>query len=262
MSRSVLVIEDDRDIAQLVKIHVEELHCRVKLVHDGTVGLAEAESGSYDLIILDLMLPGIDGLEITRRLRARTNYTPLLMLTAKSSELERVLGLEMGADDYLTKEFNPRELVARVKAVLRRAVAPEPGTRPTREPVEIGNTRIDPDRREVTIDGRQIELRFKEFDLLLGFVQHLGLVLERDRLLNIVWGYDYFGDTRTVDVHVAHLRDRIAGSGLPCARATTGRTSFWTSRFSSSRGASASFLHGRWTSRTGGFFIRPLSRSS
>ncbi len=120
MSRSVLVIEDDRDIAQLVKIHVEELHCRVKLAYDGTVGLAEAEGGGYDLIILDLMLPGIDGLEITRRLRAKTNYTPLLMLTAKSSELERVLGLEMGADDYLTKPFSVLELTARVKAIFRR----------------------------------------------------------------------------------------------------------------------------------------------
>src|SRR5437764_11177081 len=157
MSRSVLVIEDDRDIAQLVKIHVEELHCRVKLVHDGTVGLAEAESGSYDLIILDLMLPGIDGLEITRRLRARTNYTPLLMLTAKSSELERVLGLEMGPDDYLTKPFSVMELVARVKAIFRRMEKLQ-AVAGAGEILVTGPLRIDTNSRAVRVDDKPVEL--------------------------------------------------------------------------------------------------------
>ena len=142
MLRRVLVIEDDRDIAQLVKIHVEELNCRVTLTHDGVAGLSQAESGSFHLVILDLMLPGLDGLEITRRLRARADYTPLLMLTAKSSELERVLGLEMGADDYLTKPFSVLELSARVKAILRRMEKLPAG--PARTPTRF--SRLGPSR--------------------------------------------------------------------------------------------------------------------
>ena len=138
---------------------------------------------------------------------------PIIMLTARGEDVDKIVGLELGADDYVTKPFNARELVARVKAVLRRSAAAE-SQRDSREAIETGNTRIDIDRHEVTIAGQQVELRSKEFDLLLAFVQHLGLVLERDRLLNEVWGYEYFGDTRTVDVHVAHLRDRLAGSTL------------------------------------------------
>src|SRR5437762_12697878 len=164
MSRSVLVIEDDRDIAQLVKIHVEELHCRVKLVHDGTVGLAEAEGGSYDLIILDLMLPGIDGLEITRRLRARTNYTPLLILTSKSSELDRVLGLEMGADDYLTKPFSVLELAARVKAIFRRVDNLSKDRDSAKGLIKCSDLHIDVERRSVRLDGKPVDLSANELD--------------------------------------------------------------------------------------------------
>jgi two-component system alkaline phosphatase synthesis response regulator PhoP len=211
--KTILVVDDAPNIVKLIRLYLEQEDFRVEAASTGTEALRKFSALQPDLIVLDLMLPEIDGWEVCRRIR-RQSQVPIIMLTARSDDIDKIVGLELGADDYLTKEFNPRELVARVKAVLRRAVAPEPGTRPTREPVEIGNTRIDPDRREVTIDGRQVELRFKEFDLLLAFVQHLGLVLERDRLLNIVWGYEYFGDTRTVDVHVAHLRDRLAGSSL------------------------------------------------
>jgi DNA-binding response OmpR family regulator len=165
-------------------------------------------------VLLDMVLPDIPGTEVITRLRERSSL-PIIVLSVREAEGDKVRALELGADDYLTKEFNPRELVARVKAVLRRSTAPEqPASRPRREPVVIGNTRIDPDSHEVTIGDRQVELRAKEFDLLLAFVEHLGIVLERDRLLNEVWGYEYFGDTRTVDVHVAHLRDRLTGSSL------------------------------------------------
>jgi DNA-binding response OmpR family regulator len=210
MSRNVLVIEDDRDIAQLVKIHLEELHCRVKLAHDGIVGLAEAESGAFNLIILDLMLPGIDGLEVTRRLRAKTNYTPLLMLTAKSTELDRVLGLEMGADDYLTKPFSVLELTARVKAIFRRmdklAGAPQPAAEKI---FEAGPLRIDNECRSVFVEGKPVELTAKEFDLLLFFAQNPGRVYSREHLLDRVWGYSHSGYEHTVNSHINRLRAKI-----------------------------------------------------
>jgi len=210
MSRNVLVIEDDRDIAQLVKIHVEGLHCRVKLAYDGTVGLAEAEGGSYDLIILDLMLPGIDGLEITRRLRARTNYTPLLMLTAKSTELDRVLGLEMGADDYLTKPFSVLELAARVKAIFRRMEKLQAGAVASAGDILVaGPLRIDTNSRAVRVDDKPVELTAKEFDLLLFFVQNPGRVYSREQLLNHVWGYSHSGYEHTVNSHINRLRAKI-----------------------------------------------------
>lgn len=210
VARSVLVIEDDRDIAQLVKMHVEGLHCRVKLAHDGAVGLAEAERGSYDLIILDLMLPTIDGLEITRRLRSGTSYTPLLMLTAKSSELERVLGLEMGADDYLTKPFSVMELSARVKAIFRRIEKLQAGpVGGVDRIIAAGPLRIDTGSRAVHVDGKPVELTAREFDLLLFFAQNPGRVYSREQLLNHVWGYSHSGYEHTVNSHINRLRAKI-----------------------------------------------------
>ena len=211
MSRNVLVIEDDRDIAQLVKIHLEGLHCRVKLAYDGIVGLAEAESGSYNLIILDLMLPGIDGLEVTRRLRAKTNYTPLLMLTAKSTELDRVLGLEMGADDYLTKPFSVLELTARVKAIFRRMDKLPASSTPAggEKALEAGPLRINTECRTVEVEGKPVELTAKEFDLLLFFVQNPGRVYSREHLLDRVWGYSHSGYEHTVNSHINRLRAKI-----------------------------------------------------
>src|SRR5512134_2094539 len=164
MPRQVLVIEDDEDIAQLVKLQLRELACEVKLAYDGAVGLAEAESRPYDLVILDLMLPGVDGLEICRRIRARSRYTPILMLTSKSSELDRVLGLELGADDYLTKPFSVMELVARVKAIFRRCDALAPGSGgEAPKTIRAGDLEIDPDKRVATLAGRPVELTAKEF---------------------------------------------------------------------------------------------------
>jgi DNA-binding response OmpR family regulator len=217
MLRRVLVIEDDRDIAQLVRIHVEELNCRVTLAHDGVAGLAQAESGSFHLVILDLMLPGLDGLEITRRLRARADYTPLLMLTAKSSELERVLGLEMGADDYLTKPFSVLELTARVKAILRRMEKlPGSSGADADRILEAGPLTIDVNRRSVRVRGEPVDLTAKEFDLLLFFAQNPGRVYSREQLLNQVWGYSHSGYEHTVNSHINRLRAKIeADPGNP-----------------------------------------------
>jgi len=208
VSRRVLVVEDDEDIAKLVKLQLEGLSCTVKLAYDGAVGLAEAESGSYDLVILDLMLPGVDGLEICRRIRARSRYTPILMLTAKSSELDRVLGLEMGADDYLTKPFSVMELTARVKAILRRVDALSAA--PTADKVlGFGPMRIDADKREVSVEGAAVELTAKEFDLLLHFAENPGRVFTRSQLLDRVWGYSHSGYEHTVNSHINRLRAKI-----------------------------------------------------
>jgi DNA-binding response OmpR family regulator len=210
MLRRVLVIEDDRDIARLVRIHLEELNCRVTVAHDGVAGLAQAESGSFHLVILDLMLPGVDGMEITRRLRARADYTPLLMLTAKSSELERVLGLEMGADDYLTKPFSVLELSARVKAILRRMEKLPAAARADADRVlEIGPLKVDVNRRSVHVRGKAVDLTAKEFDLLLFFAQNPGRVYSREKLLNQVWGYSHSGYEHTVNSHINRLRAKI-----------------------------------------------------
>jgi DNA-binding response OmpR family regulator len=210
MGRNVLVIEDDLDIAQLLKIHLAELSCAVKLAMDGVVGLAQAEANHYDLIILDIMLPGMDGLEVCRRLRAKTNYTPILMLTSKSTELDRVLGLEMGADDYLTKPFSIMELVARVKAIFRRIdnlSTTNPGI--GIKMIEGGGLRIDAEKRSVTLTGEAIELTAKEFDLLLHFAQNPGRVYSRAQLLDRVWGYSHSGYEHTVNSHINRLRAKI-----------------------------------------------------
>src|SRR6059036_1892245 len=169
MARRILVVEDDRDIAHLVELHLQDLGADVTIAHDGGVALELALRRSFDLVILDLMLPGIDGLEICRRLRARSNYTPILMLTARSSDVDRIVGLELGADDYLTKPFNIRELIARVKALLRRVDAltrpPDSAAPATR--LDFGELVIDTEKRKVTLRGEVIELTAKEFDLLL-----------------------------------------------------------------------------------------------
>jgi DNA-binding response OmpR family regulator len=203
-----LIIEDDEDIAKLVKLQLEELSCGVKLAYDGTVGLAEAESKPYDLVILDLMLPGVDGLEICRRIRARSRYTPILMLTSKSSELDRVLGLEMGADDYLTKPFSVMELAARVKAILRRVEALG-SARAEQRVIDAGEMRIEVDKREVRVAGAAVELTAREFDLLLHFAENPGRVFTRSQLLDRVWGYSHSGYEHTVNSHINRLRAKI-----------------------------------------------------
>jgi DNA-binding response OmpR family regulator len=209
MNRQVLVIEDDEDIANLIRMQVAELGCQVRIAYDGVVGLAEAEARSYDLIVLDLMLPGIDGLEVCRSLRAKGRYTPILMVTSKASELDRVLGLEMGADDYLTKPFSVLELSARVKAILRRVEKLANPQQAAARPIECGALCIDVERREVCVDGRSVELTAKEFDLLAHFARSPGRVHTRTQLLDQVWGYSHSGYEHTVNSHINRLRAKI-----------------------------------------------------
>jgi len=206
----VLVIEDESDISQLVKLHLEDIGCEVKQAFDGIVGLAEAQSQSYDLIILDLKLPGLEGLEVCRRLRSQARYAPILMLTSKSSELDRVLGLEMGADDYLTKPFSVMELTARAKAIFRRVGML--GTKVEAEAGKLITTRelvIDVERHSVTVRGAGVDLTAKEFDLLAWFARHPGRVYSREQLLDHVWGYQHSGYDHTVNSHINRLRAKI-----------------------------------------------------
>ncbi len=209
MTRNVLVIEDSPDIADLVSLHLKDLDCDVELAADGDRGLDRALAGGYDLIILDLMLPGIEGLELCRRLRAEADYTPILMLTAKSSEVDRVVGLEMGADDYLTKPFSVRELLARVKAIFRRAEVFGKGETEAPARVTVGDLTIDVDKRAVTVAGVPADLTAKEFDLLLQFAGHPGRVYSRQQLLDLVWGYGHAGYEHTVNSHINRLRGKI-----------------------------------------------------
>jgi DNA-binding response OmpR family regulator len=212
MGQRVLLIEDDRDIAELVQLHLRDEGYEVDYRNDGSEGLAAAKGGTYDLLVLDLMLPGTDGLTICRELRTGERYLPILMLTAKSSELDRVLGLELGADDYLTKPFSIRELVARVKALLRRAEAMatrESPTAATGQILQCGELHIDPERRSVEVGGKAVELTAKEFDLLYYFAQHPGRVYSRIQLLDQVWGYGHEGYEHTVNSHINRLRGKI-----------------------------------------------------
>ena len=209
MTYKVLVIEDQRDMANLVKLHLGDIDCQTKLAFDGPSGLADAGANRYDLIILDLLLPGENGLEICRRLRARHDYTPILMLTSKASELDRVLGLELGADDYLTKPFSMLELLARVKAIFRRVNAISNGATNANCVVRAGDMRIDPDRRSVAIGGCEVDLTAKEFDLLLHLARNPGRVYSREQLLDFVWGYNHAGYQHTVNSHINRLRGKI-----------------------------------------------------
>lgn len=208
--RRVLVVEDDRDIAHLVELHLRDLECVADVRGNGTQGLELALRNRYDLVILDLMLPGTDGLEICRRLRAQSNYVPILMLTAKSTELDRVVGLEIGADDYLTKPFSIRELQARVKALFRRVDAMSQQADHTGNGVlRLDKLEIDSEKRSVDLDGRNVPLTAKEFDLLLQFARHPGRVYTRTQLLDLVWGYSYDGYEHTVNSHINRLRAKM-----------------------------------------------------
>jgi len=210
MPYRILVIEDNHDIARLVEMHLQDLSYEVELAADGDTGLARAMQGKYDLIILDIMLPGIDGLEICRRLRGASNHTPVLMLTAKTTELDRVLGLELGADDYLTKPFSIMELLARVKAIIRRAGhAKQPPSDKAADTIRINGLVIDPSRRAVNVGESPVELTAREFDLLLYFASHPGQVFSREQLLNSVWGYGHDGYEHTVNSHINRLRKKI-----------------------------------------------------
>jgi DNA-binding response OmpR family regulator len=208
MSTRVLVVEDDPDIAELVARYLEKAGYTATRVSSGRDALDAVRAKAPDLIVLDVMLPHVDGLEVCRLLRANdhTASIPIIMLTARAEESERIVGLEMGADDYLAKPFSPNELVARVRALLRRA---QRGAAPSGRPLSLGAIIVDPERHIVLLDGREVALTAKEFLLLAYLLEHRGRVLSRDILLEQVWGYRYTGGTRTVDVHVRRLREKL-----------------------------------------------------
>jgi DNA-binding response OmpR family regulator len=203
---SILVVEDESSIASFVSLYLKNAGYGVRTAANGLDALAQVAQEMPGLIVLDLMLPDIDGIEVTKRIR-QTSDVPILMLTARDEDVDKIIGLEVGADDYLTKPFNPRELVARVKSILRRA-SPERRERES-ETIEHGDLRIDAGRREAKVGDEEIQLAPKEFDLLWELLDHRGLVLTRDQLLERVWGYTFAGDTRTVDVHVRQLRRKL-----------------------------------------------------
>ena len=205
----ILIVEDDRDIAELIALHLREAGYQLDIVHDGEQGLERALSGAYDLIVLDVVLPKLSGTELCQRLRAGDDFVLILMLTARSGELDRVLGLELGADDYLTKPFSFRELQARVKALLRRKAQAEQTPPASTGILQIGDLTIDAENREVTLGGRTLVLTLKEFDLLLQFARHPGRVYTRAQLLDLVWGYGYDGLEHTVNSHINRLRTKL-----------------------------------------------------
>ena len=205
MPEKILVVEDERNIASFVSMYLKNARYHVEIARDGTEALQKADATKPDLVVLDLMLPDIDGLEVCRQIRSSSDV-PILMLTARDDDVDKIVGLEVGADDYLTKPFNPRELVARIRSILRRATAPPPVSKGRRT---HGLISIDAGRRELLVDGESIQLAPKEFDLFWELLDHSGLVLTRDQLLERVWGYTFAGDTRTVDVHVRQLRRKI-----------------------------------------------------
>ena len=208
MSR-VLVVEDDKDIAELIAHYLQKAGHTVETVATGTAGLKRAKEAAPDLILLDLMLPGMDGLMVCQTLRSDpgTAAIPIIMLTARGEEGDRIAGLELGADDYVTKPFSPGELTARVAALLRRVQRPAAGA--SGAPLDYGPLTIDVERHAVEVDGTAVRLTAKEFLLLQYLVEHRGRVLSRDRLLTDVWGYQYTGGTRTVDVHIRRLREKV-----------------------------------------------------
>ena len=207
MAQRILVVDDEKHIVQLVKLYLGNEGYQVEVAYNGREALDKARQLRPDLIVLDLMLPETSGLEVCRQLRQESDV-PIIMLTARDEAEDRVAGLELGADDYVTKPFNPRELAARVKAVLRRTT----GLGATQRVLEVGDVRIDPDRHEVTVGGRRVDLRPKEFELLSVLARRPGVVFPRERLCQLVWGPDFFGDQRTVDVHITWLRDKLRGA--------------------------------------------------
>jgi two-component system, OmpR family, alkaline phosphatase synthesis response regulator PhoP len=218
---TVLIVDDERNIVELIELYAAQYGFATQRAHDGETALRmfETESPQPDVIVLDLMLPKISGWDVCKRIR-QTSDVPILMLTARTDDVDKIVGLELGADDYLTKPFNPRELFARIRAILRRT---SPSARSLSSPtspasaastIALNGLTLNPDSREVQVKDTPVKLRAKEFDLLHTLLTNRGIVLTRDKLLEIVWGFDFAGETRTVDVHVAQLRKHIAGSGV------------------------------------------------
>lgn len=208
MTETILLVDDDPHIIDLAQMYLEQDGYHVTSASDGLIALQRILEEMPRLVVLDLMLPGLDGWEVCRRVRAQSDV-PIIMLTARNDDIDKIVGLELGADDYLTKPFNPRELTARVKAILRRTERRPQASTDT--PLVLGNLAVDAARRVVLVDRRQIDLRMKEFDLLLTLLENRGMVFSREKLLDVVWGYDFAGETRTVDVHIAHIRHKLDG---------------------------------------------------
>ncbi len=204
----ILLVDDEQNITDLASLYLKQEGFRTQAAGDGEAALNGVHTKKPALMVLDLMLPLLDGFEVCRKLRAENNTIPILILTARDDDVDKIVGLELGADDYLAKPFNPRELVARVKALLRRSSRVPANT----SPIHVGDLTIDPARHEVTAASKQIPLRSQEFDLLMVLAQHKGLVLSREQCLQLAWGYEYFGETRTVDVHIAQLRKKLEAS--------------------------------------------------
>ena len=209
MARHVLVVEDNVDQAELLALNLRDLDCCVKHARDGRTGLELALSGRFDLMILDLVLPGLDGLDLCKRVRQHDAAVPILMVTCRSAEVDRVLGLELGADDYITKPFNLRELLARVKTALRRVEFYKSGGQSARDIIRIGRIEINVGERGVIVGGQPVELTAREFDLLLHFARHPARVFTRVQLLDQVWGYAHDGYEHTVNSHINRLRSKI-----------------------------------------------------
>jgi two-component system, OmpR family, alkaline phosphatase synthesis response regulator PhoP len=207
MAAKILIVDDEVNIRDLASLYLQKEGYEVLGAVDGQEALNRFKEVSPSLVVLDVMMPGVDGFEVCREIR-RDSDVPILMLTARNDDIDKIVGLEIGADDYMTKPFNPRELVARVKAILRRV---ESGQR-SNGPLVAANLSVDKSRREVRVDGQERTLRTKEFDLLLAFMENMGFALTREQLLETVWGFDHPGATRTVDVHVQHLRSKLEGA--------------------------------------------------
>ena len=211
MPAKILVADDEPNIVRLLRLYLRNEGYDIVAASDGREALDRFHSESPDLVLLDLMMPELGGFEICSEIR-KVSSVPVLMLTARSEDVDKIVGLEMGADDYITKPFNPREVVARVKAALRRRDWDRVEESEHEAAVEVGNVQLDPASRDVTVDGTLVKLRQREFDLLHAFLRHPNIVLDRERLLSMVWGQDYYGDTRTIDVHVAWLRDKLSAA--------------------------------------------------
>lgn len=210
MPQTVLVVDDQDSIVRLVTYGLQQAGYRTLSAYDGSTALGLVEKERPDLIILDLMLPELDGLEVCRKLRSKGIFTPIIMLTARDEEIDRVLGLELGADDYVAKPFSPRELVARVRSVLRRS---QGAMLPSGQTLQFGSLVIYLDEHTLTLDGKPVTLTPREFELLAFFARNAGKVFSREQLLDQVWGYEFSGDTRLVDMHVSNLRNKIEADG-------------------------------------------------
>jgi two-component system alkaline phosphatase synthesis response regulator PhoP len=209
MMKNILIVEDDPDIIELVDLHLRDIYCNTTTFSNGKDGLEHALANPFDLIILDITLPGINGIEICRLLRANNILTPVMLLTARSEEIDKIIGLETGADDYITKPFSIRELMARVKAILRRTELQKAGNEAPPQTISFNEIVVDPQKRKVTVGKNKIELTPKEFDLLYLFISNPGKSYSRESLLNQIWGYEFSGYEHTVNSHINRLRAKI-----------------------------------------------------